>query len=97
MNLYLMDSLKYLSINSYLQFISSLKEIDLPVNIDILKEFDLSESLVKRMIRNGENRELLNSDKVPKTNSGQSLQEICEKYSLNVCSELLRNGGYIGN
>ena len=46
------------------------------------------------MIRNAENRYLLSKDKHPKTNSGQSLQGICLKYSLKLCEKLLKEKGY---
>ena len=46
------------------------------------------------MIKNAWNRNFLIEGKEPKTNSGQSLKEICEKYSMNLCTELLEEDGY---
>ena len=46
------------------------------------------------MIKNAWNRNFLTEGKEPKTNSGQSLKEICEKYSMNLCTELLKEDGY---
>ena len=80
MTLYLMNSLKHVSINSYLNFISSLKKVNLAVKVDILEEDnELPNYLIRRMIRNGENRCLLTKGKQPKTDSGELLQEICDK------------------
>ena len=76
----MMNSVSYVSINSFLQFKSSLKDIDLPVEVDILQTNDISDDLIERMIRNAEMKNLLVKGVQPKTDSGQSLQELCDQF-----------------
>ena len=77
-----LDSLQYLSINSFLEFVEQLKDKELPIDIDILdeqklKKIDDNDTKIKRMIRNAKNRNLLSKGKETKISTGQSLKEIC--------------------
>jgi hypothetical protein len=46
------------------------------------------------MVTNAENQKLLVKGVQPKTDSGESLQDVCKEFNLEFCSNILQEKGY---
>ena len=81
--LILKESLPYISLNAYLDFVNYLnKNKNLTFDVDVLGQTDLGPEIFEQMIENAKTKHMIIQGKQSKTKTGKPLTYICDELGL---------------